>query len=702
MFEFDLAKVLLSVGGLAGIAGIIEVIANSVQILDWIKQKFIRQTNNGKGSNLIIEIPHNLPNSSKLIGRKQLAKKICSSVDKNVLTVIMGRGGIGKSSLALETVKRYYLSRKKQHFIFDAIVWVSAKNEEITFSGFLDTVARVMGYTGVLQITDLEYKSIEVKQLFQKNRILLIVDNFETISGDIRIVDFIENVCDNDRVIITTRENLIWNISSRLISVEKLDNKEGISLIKHEYKKQELDFKSVSSEALSELLQATDGSPLAIKWAVGQIATNRIPIERIIVMLQAGQGDVFEKMFSSSWKSLDGVSRGILYKLLFFSPVATREALYHVTELDEFSFDICISKLSRLSLVEVNGENISTQSYGFHPLTKSFVERMKEEDNITDETFYKPVINYYVRFCSKYGEIGTIAAFDKLENELSNIYRVINWIKQYSIYTEYLISIVSSISVFLWSRGYWIKRVEYSNLAVEFAMSCGNTKQAIIHEYYIGIVKFWQGNLGESAQAVARCRELNRNINDSICNALILRLEALIHIENNSELSINNFMQVLETLKTADNRDVKLFADWRVDSDFGYKAGIVAIYQELGITNNRNNNHLEAIKWLNKSLALAEEISDSEGQAVSLSHLGFSYIGLDDYATAKALCLQGLELALQVNRKSTIGRCYQVLAISETMFKRKRKARKYAKSALEMFERLGMEHESNEIKRYVK
>ena len=271
-------------------------------------------------------------------------------------------------------------------------------------------------YTGVLQITDIDNKAIEVRQLFQKNRILLIVDNFETINDE-RIANFIESVCDNDRVIITTRENKIWNISSSAIYVEKLDDKEGISLIKHKYDKQSLDFKVVSSDSLTDLLKATDGSPLAIKWAVGQIATTRLPIERIITSLQTGQGDVFEKMFSSSWRSLDEVSQSLLYMLLFFSPTASREALFKSSGLDEYSFDISISKLSQLSLIEVNGENVTNQSYGLHPLTHSFVDKMKADSNIDDEQFYQPLLKYYIDFCREYGEKGTKSAYDKLENE---------------------------------------------------------------------------------------------------------------------------------------------------------------------------------------------------------------------------------------------------------------------------------------------
>lgn len=702
MAEFDLTKILLSVGGLAGVAGIIEVIANSVQIIDWIKSKF-HQPSDGEDANnqISIEIPNNLPSSGKLIGRKTLVKKLCSAVDKNALTMIIGRGGIGKSSLALETVKRYYLSKSKKHFRFDAIVWVSAKNEEITFPIFLDTVARVMEYTGVLQITDIDNKAIEVRQLFQKNRILLIVDNFETISDE-RIANFIESVCDNDRVIITTRENKIWNISSSAIHVEKLDDKEGISLIKHEYEKQSLDFKVVSNEALTNLLKATDGSPLAIKWAVGQIATTRLPIERIITSLQTGQGDVFEKMFSSSWRSLDEVSQSLLYMLLFFSPTASREALFKSSGLDEYSFDISISKLSRLSLIEVNGENVTNQFYGLHPLTHSFVDKMKADSDIDDEHFYQPLLRYYIAFCKEHGEIGTKSAYDKLENEQTNIIKIVHWAEKFPNYSESVIQLISHISVFLWSRGYWTKRIELSELACDMAVQSSNYKQAIIHQYYVGIVKFWQGDISNASKAVENCKSLLTNTNDSICNALVLRLEALIHMTDDSETSVEKFMSVLQTLELADKADVKLFADWRVNSDSGYKAGIVAIYQELGITFNRNSQYQKAIGWLEKSLDLAKEISDYEGQAVSLSHLGFSYLGLNDYAKAEELCREGLKLALSVNRKSTIGRCYQVLAESEAMRKHKRKASKYAQSALEMFERLGMTHESDEVKRHLK
>ncbi|MBQ8349911.1 MAG: hypothetical protein IJY19_09785 [Ruminococcus sp.] len=111
------------------------------------------------------------------------------------------------------------------------------------------------------------------------------------------------------------------------------------------------------------------------------------------------------------------------------------------------------------------------------------------------------------------------------------------------------------------------------------AVQSSNYKQAIIHQYYVGIVKFWQGDITNASKAVENCKSLLSNTNDSTCNALVLRLEALIHMTDDSETSVEKFMSVLQTLELADKADVKLFADWRVNSDSGYKAGIVAIYQ---------------------------------------------------------------------------------------------------------------------------
>ena len=704
--SMELLNVILSaVGGVAGLVAIVEFVANFTTIIDWIKEIFSKRSEpkykcTESSEEAIIGIPNNLPASGSLIGRKKLIAKLCNSIDKNPLTIIVGVGGIGKSSLALETVKKYYLTRKKRHFNFDAIVWITAKNATISFSEFLDTVAKVMEYTGILQIADVNQKAVEVRQLFRKKRILLVVDNFETIVDE-NIAKFIENVCDNDRVIITTREKKVWGISYSSIQVCRLETEEGIALVKNEYQRHGLNFKEVSSVALNDLLLATDASPLAIKWAVGQIATTRLPIERIINSLKSGQSDVFETMFSSSWKCLDDESRAILYKMLFFSTIATRDALLFSSNLDELSFDICMGKLGALSLIEINGNSISNQNYGLHPLTSSFISKMKEKNQLDDLKLYQSIIAYYVDFCKINAKSGTLESYNLIELERNNIFRAIEFAKKYDSLNIYAVEMINSISVFLWGRGYWKDRINLSQYAVGVSLRTNDYANAILNQYNIGIVRFWQGKYNDAFEALTRCQELLKNTQDPICNALVVRLLALTKMPSADE-SIMLFMQVLELLNDAEPNDVTLFADWRVNNTEGYKAGIVAIYQEMGITLNRSKKYDEAIVWLGKSLDLAKSIFDKEGQAVSLSHLGFSYLGLGNFIEAKNKCCEGLKLAILVNRKSTIGRCYQVLAEVEYIKKRKTQSRQHAISALSMFEKLGMLSEQEQVKKFIK
>lgn len=64
------------------------------------------------------------------------------------------------------------------------------------------------------------------------------------------------------------------------------------------------------------------------------------------------------------------------------------------------------------------------------------------------------------------------------------------------------------------------KRIELSELACELAIQSGDYKQAIIHQYYVGIVKFWQGDLENAINAATNCKGLMTNFDDSISKRL--------------------------------------------------------------------------------------------------------------------------------------------------------------------------------------
>lgn len=719
----DWDKFLAVFGGIAGIATILGVIVNIAQILEYIKKAFrfliglfCRSKSNREkteGKDVGHKIPNNLPASTALIGRDEIMNKIASSIENNTLTMLIGKGGIGKSSLVLETVKKFYLypektkTKSKRNFKCDAIVWISSKDEPVTFESFLNTVARALDYTGILQINDINKKADEVDQLNQKYNILFIVDNFETID-DPNILKFLENVSDNDRIIVTSRVRHDWNVRYSPIYVQPLNEIDGKQLIEYECRQRGLNYTIAEDGDLFEALyNITGGIPLGIKWAIGQADVMALPLSTVINFLQRGEANIFEKMFYSGWSQLDDDCKRLAYYLLFFSAPTTRGVLRQLNCVPNNKYDIALGRLISLSFVEVNGKPLSDdQTLGFHPMTRSFLQRQYDEAPDVHVEIYSKLLSHYASFCKLQASIATVESYNNLELELNNILKIFFWgcSGDDSDRRKLAISIANDISVFLWSRGYWSSRIETSKYASELCVKENDYKNALLHSYYRGIVSFWQGDLKSANENLSECKDYLKNCNDDKCSqALVMRLEALIGMYRPEwKESIAIFEKVLAILESdsISQSEIALFADWRVTTAQGYNAGKVAIMQECGITYNRHQCYKEALVWLEKSLQLANQIEDIEGQAVTYSHMGASYIGLGWHKECENACTVGLELASSVRRKSTMGRCHQRLCEAEYLQCGKiRKTKEHAEGAILWFDKLGMQEESKAVKR---
>lgn len=699
-----------------GIVGLIGIIANISTIIDCVsniwRRLFPEKKKMEKKKKTSKYIPNNLPASNDFIGRKQIIQDLCKSIDANILTTVIGQGGVGKSSLVLDTVKKHYLvgkSPSNRHHYFDAVVWLSSKDYNINLEYVLDTIARVLDYTGIIQINNITQKTAEIDTLLRKYNVLLIFDNFETVS-DNEIYNFIENICDNSRVVITSRVRKEWAISYFPIYLVSLSKEDGISLIKHEYDRLNVSYtKEEEEDVFVALFSATGGVPLALKWAIGQSNTRGIPLEKVINFLQVGQGDIFANMFKRGWNSITENEKRILYSLLFFVSPANRNGLFAASGCSDEEFDFGLGELIGLSFVETNNNPLThNQLFSVHPLTRSFVKKHFEANEVIDNEINNNLFDYYLLFCKEHYQVNEAKKdYDALEFEILNIFRIIEW--AYSspsfVSKEKICKMADYLSVFLWSRGYWSKRIDIANMAANISNQTGDYFTQIKHLYYIGIVKFWQGNISEANEYYDKCCVIAKTYKNATTDALIRRLFALINMSGESwEESITYFIGVLNALNDVariPRSQVALFADWYVNDSEGYKAGNVAVMQEIGITYNRHGKYESAVEWLKQSLELAEQINDVEGQSISLSHLGFSYIGQRRYLDAEKVCQKGLEYAISVQRKSTTARCYQVLAEVMHIRKRKNKAEEYAREAMILFDKLGMTAELQEVKKIV-
>src|SRR5215213_5212741 len=146
------------------------------------------------------------PTYSQFVMRQVAFSDVIDGLGKRSAAVlIVGLGGNGKTSLARE-VADTCIKGSSGASQFDAAVWISDKDRPGTTNLciVLDEIARTLDYPGITQFEHDE-KRREVEQLLKRQRVLVIVDNFETIT-DGALLTWLLNLSEPSKALITTRE----------------------------------------------------------------------------------------------------------------------------------------------------------------------------------------------------------------------------------------------------------------------------------------------------------------------------------------------------------------------------------------------------------------------------------------------------------------------------------------------------------------
>ncbi len=117
-------------------------------------------------------------------------------------------------------------------------------------------IAVTLQQEGILQ-APLEQREDLVRQLLTKHRVLLIVDNLETVDDE-RVMAFIREIPTPTKIIVTTRHRLDIAYPVRLMG---LSRDEALRLIDDECQKRDV---TITSKQSDHLYQRTGGVPLAI------------------------------------------------------------------------------------------------------------------------------------------------------------------------------------------------------------------------------------------------------------------------------------------------------------------------------------------------------------------------------------------------------------------------------------------------------
>jgi tetratricopeptide (TPR) repeat protein len=450
------------------------------------------------------------PTYSQFVMRKQPFDEVIDGLQqRSAAVLIVGLGGNGKTSLAREVATRC-LQDGSNAPLFDAVVWVSDKDRPGTtnLSVVLDEIARTLDYPGFTQFAHDE-KLYEVGQLLKRQKVLLVVDNFETIS-DGALLSWLLRLPEPSKAIITSREyereyrRGSWPVELRGMREEEVQ----------EFIDQRLLWLRIAQlvndkTQLEPLLAATGGNPKAIEIALGLVKHERRPLQQVVDDLYAARGELFDDLFVRAWALLDEAARRVLLVMTFFPTSASGEALAATADVQGYAFDRAVEQLTDLALIdEQRIDLVSPSRYTLHPLVRAFARARLEELPVFEKGARQRWMGWYIRQSSKLDSHKTnINILDLFDIEEEVLYSVVDWASHNHYHIE-TIHLAARAGYYYYVRGMWDKKIDMNLLHAKAAHSLSDFGEELKARAYHVELLCIQSNTTEAEKHLSSIEKL--------------------------------------------------------------------------------------------------------------------------------------------------------------------------------------------------
>jgi hypothetical protein len=257
--------------------------------------------------------------------------------DRHPVITLRGRGGIGKTSLALKV-----LNQLAEGTRFDALLWFSARDVDLQFTGPKPVKPHVLSpeevsrlYVTLVDPERIKESGFRCREFFegQLNKsdlgaCLFVFDNFETTQNPEELFAWIDtHIRLPNKVLITTR--LRDFRGDYPVEVGGMAEDEARELITATA--DHLAIAHLLSEAyITEMIQQAEGHPYVIKILLGEVAKEKRAghIER----LMAGRDEILTALFERTYASLSPCAQRAFMTLAAWNSAVPRVALEAVLQ----------------------------------------------------------------------------------------------------------------------------------------------------------------------------------------------------------------------------------------------------------------------------------------------------------------------------------------------------------------------------------
>lgn len=631
---------------------------------------------------------HNLPapTYSQFIMRPEPFAEVLDGLGKRSSAVlIIGLGGNGKTSLARE-IAGFCLRPGAGDQAFDAVVWASDKDKPGTtnLSTILDEIARTLDYPGFTQFAHDE-KRREVEHLLRRQRVLVVVDNFETVT-DMGLLAWLLDLPEPSKALITTREyRREFRRGGWPVELRGMSESEAFALVEERLRRLRIDRLAQGYAELEPLIAVTGGNPKAIELALGLIKYERRSLRQVIDDLYAARGDLFTDLFVRAWALLDQETQYTLLALSLFPISASSSALRAVADLASYPFERAIERLADLALIDLQQADLqSAPRYALHPLVRAFASARLAEQELFEQQARQ-------RWLACYLEIATLIEahwYDThvlavIDPEVDNLSAALAWAVKIGRDGDVL-RLSATLGYYYYVRGWWSEQLQVNQLRLATARRLGN----MLEEGYTLLnmlrIMALQGRLAEARQ-------------------LAEQVAAMLPEAQHTNRQRSSFLHGLA---------IFAFANDEVERGRGLLREVMQLCAE-----SDPYKHVRARNWMANSLLKAGQVAEAEQlfeeslvQSLKISYhrsatfcqlkLALAAIQRSDDQRAAQL----LEAALQRATASQDRRDLAIIKQTYVQLYRLRgdslAAQVALAEAIDLFERLGMRRELSDAQRY--
>lgn len=332
---------------------------------------------------------HNLPfpdyEDTGFFPRKKLESELKKKIlGRHPVVTVLGDGGDGKTAVTLQTL--YGLLASNDHE-FDAIIWVSAKSSKLTGAEIerieteITNSISVFGEVAGLFEDVSEDPMERVLTLMEENKILLVIDNLETII-DRRIKKFAEDVPGESKLVLTSRIPLGSDLA---VHVDPFSDSEAISFLRvliSTYNIKAL--KKESDDGLKYFATRLHNKPLLLKWFALGVLSGLNP-SSIVGNPQKALKFCLENVFVA----LSSQTKTHLAALVSLPRAASIAVLEYVTEDDVLKLEASLAELMRFAIVEQVSESRYETAFQIKPLAKAYLVRVLKAASSGSEEILK-------------------------------------------------------------------------------------------------------------------------------------------------------------------------------------------------------------------------------------------------------------------------------------------------------------------------